>query len=493
MKQVFTLLLSLGLFGIFNSYGQDFSNLNIETSAGTYLSTSGRTPLLNKTNQYGIIPKESNSLFLNVKMETPYDSALDNGKLKNWGFSYGLESQVNMGKKSQILFPVINAGVRFKGFELYAGRKKEVLGLADTSGTWGSVIWSGNAIPMPKVQISTPRFVPLAAHGFLSVNLGYSHGWFGKQTYTDNYFLHQKWLYVKLGSEKNIFNFLGGFNHQVQWGGYSEIFKDNDKATNKGYFAGDAFTYLNVVLPFGGVWKTPPGKNYVYWESGNRFGNHLGSIDLGFQLNFDKAKISFYRQTPWEDGQAPEVFLSGDGNYTFMIEPLSLKQIRKISFELLNTLRQGYELTRFAEWIGWKEKHPGELQSYFNHGQYLDGWSYNDFILGAPAIIPHNDLPEEFQVENYKQMSKDNMVLAPAVSVSGKYKQFTYKINLAYIQSKGLLKSQYAKPLNQFSSRFHLAFPLKPKNLHAKLDLGIDSGQLYGNNAGINLGFTKLW
>src|SRR5690606_4391385 len=111
------------------------------------------------------------------------------------------------------------------------------------------------------------------------------------------------------------------------------------------------------------------------YEMEYRFGNHLGTVDLGLRLKTDKGMLSVYRQTPWEDGQAPEVFLSWDGNYTLIYEVKNPGYIQKVNFELLNTQRQGYETSGLARFLGFKEGHPGEKQNYFNHGQYLEGWS----------------------------------------------------------------------------------------------------------------------
>lgn len=469
------------------------NSLEINSKAGTYLSTNGKIPLLNGINNYGLVPLGSNTVYLNSSFEKNYDSLHTfKDKLNSWGFSYGLEAQLNLSSETKLLLPVIHLSGRYKSLELYVGRKREFFGLADTTGTFGSYIWSRNALPMPKVQIHTPNYLRITKNGFLSTKFGIAHGWFGDQSYTEGYYLHQKWFYLKFGKETNTLSFTAGINHLAQWGGYSETLKDDQKATVDGYFPDDWFTYLNVFLPIKS-WKVPLGKNYPYWESGNRFGNHFGSVDLGLDFSLPFGKLSLYRQSPWEDGQGVEVFFSSDGNYTLMLKPESNKLLQKISFELLSTQKQGLEISKFAKALGLTERHPSEVQNYLNHGQYLDGWSYNDFGIGTPAIIPHNDLEEDAKASSYNRFTQDNMVTSLGFSAEGKFRKVSYVIHLGNIRSKGLIRNQRPETLNQFTSQVSCSVPITSKGILVQADLGFDYGKLYGNQTGVNLSLIKNW
>lgn len=466
-------------------------NIRVDTHTGLYLSTSNKTPYLNQAGQYGLVPEKAGVFFLNGAVNKAYDTLYaEKGKIKPWGYSYGLEAQANLSVNSQLLMPVAHLSGRYRGIELYAGRKREFLGLADSSGTWRSFIWSGNTIPLPKIQLSTPNYIPLVGRGMISAKMGFSHGWFGKQLYTENYYLHQKWLYLRIGRTTGKINFYSGINQQAQWGGYSESLKDN-YVTNGGHMPSDAFTYLNVVIPLKS-WKVPAGKQYSY-EKDYRFGNHLGTLDLGLTWNAGKGTFHIYRQTPWEDGQAPEVFLSWDGNYTFMYELKSENTIRKISLELVSTQRQGLEITKMARFLGWKERHPSEYQGYLNHSQYLDGWSYQGKGIGTPAIIPYTYLSNSVKEEAFKHFSRDNQVTAPALSIAGKVKNINYTFHTGYIVSSGMISAPRPEKLRQFSAQLTGNFPLPKYGLQGRVDIGFDSGNLYGNQTGVNLAVSKRW
>lgn len=492
MKKIYIVFLVLFYPGVLPGQQNFLSPTEVVTKTGFYLSTSGNTPYLNRTNQYGLVPIEAQTGFFNVGLHRKYDSTYtENKKLKPWGYSYGIEAHANLGGRNNLLLPIAHISARYKGFELYIGRKREYLGLADTTGTWGSFIWSGNALPLPKIQISTPNYVSLAGKGFLSTKLGFSHGWFGGQNYTENYFLHQKWIYLKLGRESAVLNLIGGLNQNAQWGGYSEVLKEDSFASKNGYFASDAFAYLNVVLPLK-IWKRPDNR-YSPYEMAYRFGNHLGTIDLGLRIRTGKGTLKMYRQTPWEDGQAPEVFFSGDGNYTFIYELKYPGFIRKLGVEFLNTQRQAYELSGLARMVGLREKHPGEFQNYMNHGQYLEGWSYQERGMGSSAIIPYRELSDDAKMIGFSRFTRDNRIIAPAINVEVEIDKVYYTVHSGYILSSGIINNEREEKLEQFSLLITGQFRIPRTDFYGRVNVAWDKGRLYGNQTGVNLALIKQW
>ncbi|KQS26658.1 hypothetical protein [Dyadobacter sp. Leaf189] len=59
--------------------------------------------------------------------------------------------------------PQAHATLRFRNWELFAGRKKRWIGLADSTLGTGSYAWSTNALPIPKVHLGTTKFVAMQA------------------------------------------------------------------------------------------------------------------------------------------------------------------------------------------------------------------------------------------------------------------------------------------------------------------------------------------
>lgn len=457
----------------------------------TYLSSSGKTPFCQKTNQYGIVPIQSPFISARGLYKKDYDSTLNenNKLLKKLDWGYGSHAVLNIGKKSQFLIPEIYLKARMGIFELYAGRKKEIIGLTDSTLGLGSIIWSGNALPIPKLQIHTPNYFSIIGKGLISIKLGYSHGWFGNQNFAKGYYLHQKWLYGKIGRDSWKINLFGGVNHNAQWGGYSEILKNDNFSTINGHFSDDFFVYKNVVIPLP-IWQFPTNHQYTPYETLNRFGNHLGSVDIGLTIKSTLLNISLFRQTPFEDGQMPEVFLSADGNYSLNLDLKNSKSIKKIYLGYLDTRRQGLEITRFAQWLGKKETHPNEYQSYFQHGQYRDGWSYNDFSIGTPFIFDNKDLLNPS--ENHQGFTINNTLQAFSFSLLGLYRKTQFKFINSYTINYGFVVDKWIKPIKQYSSLLEVLHPFK-NNYMFKAAIGIDNGNLYGKNLGLNISVLKNW
>lgn len=474
-----------------NIYAQNIlSGIQYQLGGGAYLSQ--KTPFWMRANQYGLIPLEAPFITLQASASKEYDSTKTAfQKIRKFDIGYGAQLGINASKQSQILLPEAYLKIRYGAFEIYGGRRKEIIGLVDTTLSAGSYIWSGNALPLPKIQIAISNYTSIIGHGLISIKGAYAHGWFGKQTYTEGYYLHQKWIYGKIGRDSWKVNIYGGINHQVQWGGYSETLKNDNVSTKSGFFSADPFVYLNVVLPI--AWRMPSDDTYTLFETLNRFGNHLGSIDLGFSIKMPFSDITFYRQSPYEDGQIPEVFLSMDGNYTLSFDLKNEEIVKKISLGYLDTRRQGGQITKFAEWIGKKETHYGEVQNYLNHSQYFEGWSYNGNGIGTPLIVPDKDLSEDAQRLGYQLFTADNTMQAYYIAATGKIKKINYTIKSSLISSKGIFYLERENSLKQFSSLVSFNIPLEKLKLESRFNFAFDAGQLYGNNIGISFFILKKW
>lgn len=69
--------------------------------------------------------------------------------------------------------------------------------------------------------------------------------------------------------------------HNVQWGGEPKFEGQNEFVYTDGKFPSDWYTCKQVVLPYAAVGDTTLG--YAPYETENRFGNHIGQIDIGME------------------------------------------------------------------------------------------------------------------------------------------------------------------------------------------------------------------
>ncbi|MBK6979674.1 MAG: hypothetical protein IPH28_23430 [Cytophagaceae bacterium] len=194
--------------------------------SGITYSTSGINPFWLRSNVYGTVPLESNYFTLGGQINDDYDSTYTIAKkLKKCKWGYGVDVLTNLGSENRFYLPEIYGKIRYGAFEFYLGKRKEIFGLVDSSLSSGSFSWSGNAMPLPKIQLSIPNYIRLDRQGLFSIKGGYAHGYFdNNRPYAKNIKLHQKWMYLKLGKPNWKINLFSGFNHQVMWEGNPHLF-----------------------------------------------------------------------------------------------------------------------------------------------------------------------------------------------------------------------------------------------------------------------------
>ena len=447
------------------------SNTKYQLETGTYLSTSGVTPFWLRSNQYGIVPLSSPMLTFRGSAHKDYDSTKnENQQLKKFGYGYGFWGIANVGKQGAFLLPEAYLKVRYGAFEFYGGRRREIMGLVDTTLTSGSYIWSGNALPMPKIQVSIPNYRQIGKSPIF-IKGGFSHGWFGDQGYVKSHYLHQKWFYGRIGKENAKFKFYAGFNHQVQWGGITEN-KDPLYSKDGQLAPYPLYSYQFVLIPFlQKLIKANPNKLTAY-DSGLAIGNHLGSVDIGFEFENDRMKLLFYKQHPYDFARSLYTLNNiEDGLYGLSIKLKNYSLIRKVLIEYLYTISQG--LYRFGKY---RTSNYFEYDNYFWHGQYI-AWDYNNLILGTPFIL------------NDDNGIHNNRVKAFSAYLNGTLlKKISYLMGGTFSSNLGVYGLDLSK--NQFSAKINTNYSLK-NNASLLSQITFDVGKLYSKNIGISVIYRK--
>jgi Capsule assembly protein Wzi len=495
MKIHFTLLLSFIAYNLFaqQEIGETKREIKYSLEAGAYSSAYGNTPFWLRANQYGIVPLESNFVTLRGDIHSDYKKATSKEadyKLSKFDWGYGLNVVGNLGKQSDLFIPEAYIKAKYGKFEIYAGRRKEIVGLVDSTLSSGSYIWSGNALPMPKIQISTPNFVPLGfTQGFLSFKGNYAHGWFeNSRTDVKNFYLHQKSLYFRLGKPDWKFKFYGGFNHQVQWGGELLYPDPNNTFSIKGQVGSSFNDYLNVVTGRSLADKVDSTVSSI--DAGNRGGNHLGTIDFLLKFKMKSSELMIYRQNIYEDGSLFYLNNISDGlnglSITFC-RPLKKINIRKITIEYLSTYSQGGT-------SGGGEQSNSRLRGYdeyLNHGQYIDGWSYFGFGIGTPFVTnTYTDkIPKATLMFNN---NKINLLFLGLILNVNSQTELNFKFS--YSNNWGASFHNIKDPYYMFSSNVHMDKVFsKHNNIHLIVDISNDYSDLFKESLGIRFGVMKIW
>lgn len=377
-----------------------------------------------------------------------------------------------------------------KYIRVWAGRKPQVMGLVDSLHSSGSITWSGNSLAIPQIALDMPDYYPIW-HGKLAVKASFSHGWFGEQTYAERYFLHQKSIYFRLGNPSGRWRLYGGLLHHAQWGGNpTTATRPDDVRLFNGKFPGDAYTYSRVVLPLKSLVNTRPG--YNPFELENRFGSHLGQVDLGAELSGEKGKALFYKQILFETG-ATFSSLSNidDGLYGVVWQSKQPESPwKRITIEYLQTTNQGTYQPFLPRLLGLQDRHFGENNFYFNHQQYFDGWSYERRTLGTPFLIPEEKIRSNKASNNGFIFTNNNRVRMIYLGMIHQFSIVEVRSRLSFSRNFG---SHWIPipPSDQVSFGIETRMPMGKSFL--KAHFGLDRGDLIKDNVGFRVGMEKIW
>ncbi|GAB3568476.1 capsule assembly Wzi family protein [Spirosoma luteolum] len=481
-----------------------------QAELGYWGSSTPETPFWFQTNQYGTVPTQSATGWLRAATTIGYrsDSATARRPRTDWGG--GLELIGQVGRQQQVLLTEAYLKGKLGVFELFAGRRKQVLGLAESPLSMGSFSWSRNAQPMPRVQISIPVFTPLGfTRQFVALKAYFSHGWFGQQTYVKGSFLHQKGIAIRLGKPTARFHVMGAFDHQVQWSGYAPFLETDPNTAFHGQLATSWEAFYNVVVPA----KTDALKNLSKFTTydQNRVGDHRGTAELAIALNLPATTVTFYQQHFYDIGRKLYNFRNiEDGLYGLRL--MSKKRYARVQdavVEVFNTQSQGY--IHFGRTLG------GEPENYYINGQYPDGWSYRGRTIGNPFISQtastnpalggqpfYGDKADGtrisglYGINNNRLLAFNGAIMGylPTQSRNGVVRYWQYRLQASYSQNFGLFSRPFPGGINQFSALASLSKPVRwLGGADISASVGYDAGQLlrYPDQAGYYIGLRKQW
>lgn len=444
---------------------------------GASFSAGKQTPFWLLSNQYGLLTPNKFNGWIKAGIHTGLSE-------KKIDYDYKLELVNRYSNKNE--FYIHQAYVRLKIYFLHiqAGSMEEKFGNQDSSLSSGSLLWSGNARPMPKISIQVPNYTLIPyTFGLLEFKGGISHGWFGDEPFVNNVWLHHKYLYFQLGGKLPV-NIHYGFHHYAQWAGKTE---DGEQLPN----TWDDF--VKVFFAQGGGVGSPES------DSLNALGNHLGSRNFGVDVDLNMVKMGLYWQTIFEDGSGKAYRNIKDGLWGFYLHTKDKnKLISGFVYEFINTTDQsgpahevwtldGVEYTYPIP--GGVYSQPGGNDNYFNNGIYHFGWTYKDMTIGTP-FITSPIIPIEGKA--YSEYIRNNKVTGHHFGIEGIIKDISYKVFYTYYLNFGTNSSPFNpnRPQNSILLQTYISNKL-PWGLDLGLKGGIDIGSMYGNNLGIQFSLIK--
>lgn len=215
-------------------------------------------------------------------------------------------------------------------------------------------------------------------------------------------YLHQKTLMVRWGKPTAQIRFTAGLNHFVQWAGRS-AYLPKELAVN-GQLPNQLADFPNVLF----LIRTNGRNNdrITSFDYYNLYGNHLGNSDLAFDIALPRANVRVYHQHAFDDSSGLIFINMPDGLYGISLQPdkhtnHTAFRINRVLVEFLTTLNQ----SRDSFWKGndvfnsrsqWTAFNKG-ADNYFNNGQYQEGWTYRNQVIGTPFLTQKSDLRPELR------------------------------------------------------------------------------------------------
>jgi hypothetical protein len=300
-------------------------------------------------------------------------------------------------------------------------------------------------------------------------------------------YLHQKSFYARLGKPSWKVRFFGGFSHQAFWG--SEKIR-----YGSGYPLSDKETFVYVMT------------GRVYKGISSKIGNHLGSIDLGLEINLKDVSLFAYRQNFYEVGGLYHLANIRDG-----LHGLSIRNKREVT-------RGHYWKKILLEFFFSKDQAgqptapntPTGNENYYNSSEYAQGWSYKGLGLGTPFITAKNTARSELIAAPFEYFNNNRIVLFHA-GMEGIINKINYRVKLSYSNNFGTwstnrLGARWGGPpsnaspplygvfetVSQFSSYLEMSRTLN-NNFVVGGVLAVDRGWLLRNSVGLQARLTKFF
>ncbi len=474
LKQLYKIAAAIVLLLLSNTlYGQ-IKPPSYEVGFSSVISEGDQAPFWLISNRQGkYLPDRYAS-----SMEFGIFAEPDTGKVFDYGYGldfYGRVSDNNFdgmlnqtfgGNGNFWLHQAYAQFVLYDFVQLRGGMWEEIVGSREPNLSSGSIIWSGNARPIPKIEISSPGYLPVPyTQGYAEIKGLLSHGWLEEGRFASDVWLHHKNAYIRLGGDLPV-NIHYGFNHYALWGGSSPL---QDVP-----YPSDLNAYLRV---FFNKSSDPDEEGAPGGWVENKEGNTLGSRNKGIDLDLDNLSAGIYLQDVFEDWSGLTRKNFPDGLWGAYIRlPEEKRPVQAAVYEYLQTTDQSGPVHCMERGLVGDD-------NYFNHGHYKSGWTYHKYTIGTPLITStiFNDS------DNHRIVN--NRVKAHHLGLEGFItNEIEYRSLLTYSKNYGLHRAPLNEdetPLNQFSFMLELTRPLAFFDMEAGVTLAADVGEMYGDNFGV--------
>lgn len=363
-------------------YGGDFK-LDYKAELGVIGGSGGYTPFYFMNNTSGVVSYKPNSGYLRAGIYK--DFVTD----KRFTYSFGVELTGGYRNDANIYLQQAYIDFHLKSWSFFAGARDEYSMLWDRALSGGSMVWSGNARPIPQIYIGLPEFTKVPwTKGWLQVRGGISYGWFTDylyqkdmrgpyDQYTKGLLYHRKNLVFKIGREDKALYGMIGIDMAAQFGGTVKHVQRTDGTYYDLVFPSGIKEYLRVFVPMQGGGDSP------IVDQVNVTGNHLGIyiMSLGYKKSGWDLKV--YYEHFFEDHSGMIFKNKCDGLWGISLRTEKRFPIEGFTFEIMNATNQSGPFLFDATSEVPIQVSGGD--NYYGHVVY-NGWTQRGHSMGTPFI-----------------------------------------------------------------------------------------------------------
>lgn len=457
-----------------------YAQINYRFDTQVMTGRGDYSPFYFVNNQHGNIPLTPNNGLARFSASKETDLS------KTFSYGFGAEIAVAYNNRQSIWLQALYAKLKYSVFGAIIGKKELSSITHNPNLSSGSVVWSGNAPPVPQLEINIPRYVTIPkTDGLLHLKGAVSFGAFTDNDhqkslaaydmrYATDVFFHRKNLLFKLQKESAMYGVIG-VDMAAQFGGKAFI-------PWKKQFVEAPVTFNEVVRVFFGL---SGGDDSPEGDKVNVAGNHLGAFILEFGNRFKNWEYKLYHEHLFDDHSGIAFKNRFDGLWGIEIKCTDKKNI--VSNALIEWIYTKHQSGPFL-WDKTDEI-PVQVSSgddYYNN-YFYPGWTHYGYSMGTPFITS-----PMYNADHYGGFY-NNRVNALHIGISGYFSDsLSYRFLGSHANGWGTPNHPFLSITTDISTMFELSYT------HSKLSgwqfsssAAWDKGDLIGNNVGLQLKITK--
>lgn len=456
------------------------AQINYRLDAEIITGNGDHTPFYFVNNRHGKIPLNNNNGFTSLSISKGIDFSKT--------FSYGFSGQViaSYNNRHTAWIQALYAELKYSIFGVCIG-KKEIPSLTHNAQlSSGSMVWSGNAPPIPQMEIGILRFVTVPkTGGLLHLKGAVSFGMFIDNDYqkslaaydtqyaTDVLF-HRKNILFKFQKNTPMYGIVG-LDMAVQFGGKAFIPEKNS-------FVEAPVNFNEIVRMFFGMSggsKAPEG------DKVNVAGNQLGAFILEFGNRYKHWNYKLYHEHFFDDHSGIAFKNRFDGLWGIEISRADKKSF--VSNALIEWMYTKHQSGPFL-WDT-NDEIPVQVSSgdeYYNN-YFYPGWTHYGYSMGTPFITS-----PMYNADHFAGFY-NNRVHAVHVGMSGYFSdRFSYRLLASHANGWGTPNHPFLEISTDISTMLELSYT------HPHLSgwcfsgsVAWDKSDFIGDNLGLQLKVIK--